>query len=142
MDYYLYESEVLVDRFSENVAWDVTKLSINQSYDFYPSDYNSSNLDSFSFINVCMTLRRKSRFYWLYILIPCLVLNTMGIGIFIFPVGTKEKVSFGWGILLILFVFTLVVHGILPKTSDYVPLLGEHEQYLEHFLQKLLQQYI
>ena len=108
VEYYLYESKVLVGRYSENVAWEVINLTINQDHDYYPSDYNLSQEDGFSVIKVTMDIKRKSRFYWMYILIPCLLLNTLGIGIFIFPVGVKEKVSFGWGILITLFVFTII----------------------------------
>ena len=124
VEYYLYESKVLVDRYSENVAWEVINLTINQDHDYYPSDYNLSQEDGFSVIKVTTDIKRKSRFYWMYILIPCLLLNTLEIGIFIFPVGMKEKVSFGCGILITLFVFTILVHKIISKTSDYVPILA------------------
>ena len=125
VDYYLYVKDVLQDRYTENVAWNLTKATIATDHDYYPSDYNLSESVAYSVVKVTLDLQRKSRFYWLYILIPILILNILGIGIFVFPAGRSEKVGFGWGILLTLFVFTILVHNNIPKTSDYTPVLGK-----------------
>ena len=125
VDYYLYVKDVLQDRYTENVAWNLTKATIVTDHDYYPSDYNLSESVAYSVVKVTLDLKRKSQFYWLYILIPILILNILGIGIFVFPAGRSEKVSFGWGILLTLFVFTILVHNNIPKTSDYTPVLGK-----------------
>lgn len=124
VDYYLLKMETL-SQFTENVAWKVTNVNVTTSHDKYPS-LNPDYVRVYSAVKVTMNLQRKSRYYWLYILIPCLLLNTLGIGIFVFPAGSSEKVSFGWGILLTLFVFTIVIHGNIPKTSDYTPILGKY----------------
>lgn len=88
-------------------------------------NYFPSIGQSFTCVKVTFELRRKPRYFWLNIIIPCLLLNGIGLGVFILPVGSGEKVSFGLGILLTVFVFAILVNEYIPKTSDYTSVLGK-----------------
>lgn len=113
-------SAIIFKRYTENVAWEVLSSNISVEDDYYPS------LDrSFSVMKVTLNLRRKQQFYWMHILIPCLLLNFLGVGIFLFPAGASEKIGFGWGILLTVFVFSILINRNIPKTSDITPVLSK-----------------
>ena len=69
-----------------------------------------------------LSLRRKSMYYVIYIIIPCLTLGVLNLFLFVLPPTSGEKVSLGMTIILAYFVFLLLVEEKLPETSDNVPL--------------------
>ena len=109
-----------LDRYTQSGAWELLDTNITRDVQFYP-DLNMS----YTLIDVTIKLKRKALYYWLNVIIPCLLLNSLGIGLFILPADSGEKVSFGLGILLTVFVFAILVNENIPKTSDYTPVMGK-----------------
>ncbi|KAF6024763.1 CHRNB4 [Bugula neritina] len=119
VNYTLMDTEANLERYTESGAWELLKTSIDREVQFYP-ELNMS----YTLIDITIKLKRKALYYTLNILIPCILLNALGIGLFILPADSGEKVSFGLGILLTVFVFAILVNENIPKTSDYTPVMG------------------
>ncbi|XP_057683232.1 cholinergic receptor, nicotinic, alpha 11 isoform X2 [Corythoichthys intestinalis] len=73
-----------------------------------------------------VTIRRRTLYYALNLLIPCMLLSSMTLLIFVLPADSGEKISLGITVLLSLTVFMLLVAEIMPATSDSVPLIGQY----------------
>ncbi|XP_053717814.1 cholinergic receptor, nicotinic, alpha 11 isoform X2 [Synchiropus splendidus] len=79
-----------------------------------------------------VTIRRRTLYYALNLLIPCVLLSSMTLLIFVLPADSGEKISLGITVLLSLTVFMLLVAEIMPATSDSVPLIVVVLQYHHH----------
>ena len=73
-----------------------------------------------------LTLRRKSLFYTVNVIIPCVGISFLSVLVFYLPSDSGEKVSLSISILLSLTVFFLLLAEIIPSTSITVPLLGKY----------------
>jgi nicotinic acetylcholine receptor len=73
-----------------------------------------------------ITLRRKTLFYTVNLIIPCVGISFLSILVFYLPSDSGEKVSLCISILLSLTVFFLLLVEIIPPTSITVPLLGKY----------------
>ena len=71
-------------------------------------------------------LRRKSLFYTVNVIIPCVGISFLSVLVFYLPSDSGEKVSLSISILLSLTVFFLLLAEIIPPTSLAVPLLGKY----------------
>ena len=75
--------------------------------------------------SIPQVLRRKSLFYTVNVIIPCVGISFLSVLVFYLPSDSGEKVSLSISILLSLTVFFLLLAEIIPPTSKSVPLLGE-----------------
>eukprot|EP00095_Tigriopus_kingsejongensis_P011514 maker-scaffold33_size549341-snap-gene-0.15 protein:Tk11514 transcript:maker-scaffold33_size549341-snap-gene-0.15-mRNA-1 annotation:"nicotinic acetylcholine receptor subunit alpha1" len=73
-----------------------------------------------------LILRRKSLFYTVNVIIPCVGISFLSVLVFYLPSDSGEKVSLSISILLSLTVFFLLLAEIIPPTSKSVPLLGKY----------------
>ncbi|XP_041037663.1 neuronal acetylcholine receptor subunit alpha-7-like isoform X1 [Carcharodon carcharias] len=71
-------------------------------------------------------IRRRTLYYALNLLIPCMLLSCMALLVFLLPAESGEKISLGITVLLCLTVFMLLVAEIMPATSDSIPLIGQY----------------
>ncbi|WAR00949.1 ACH1-like protein [Mya arenaria] len=69
-------------------------------------------------------IRRRTLYYGFNIIIPCLLISSMSLLLFLLPPDAGEKISLGVTILLSLMVFLLLVAETMPPTSDALPLIG------------------
>ncbi|GAA6091571.1 cholinergic receptor, nicotinic, alpha 11 [Tachysurus ichikawai] len=76
-------------------------------------------------VTFVITIRRRTLYYALNLLIPCVLLSSMTLLIFVLPADSGEKISLGITVLLSLTVFMLLVAEIMPATSDSIPLIGD-----------------
>uniref|UniRef100_A0A665UZH1 Neuronal acetylcholine receptor subunit alpha-7-like n=1 Tax=Echeneis naucrates TaxID=173247 RepID=A0A665UZH1_ECHNA len=76
-------------------------------------------------ITFTLVMRRRTLFYGLNLLIPCVVMSTLALFVFLLPAESKEKISLGITVLLSLAVLMLVVADIMPATSGSVPLMAQ-----------------
>lgn len=113
------ETEANLEMYSVSGSWELVATRVTRAVQFYP-DLNMS----YTLIDISIELKRKSLYYWLNVILPCLLLNSLGIGLFILPPDSGEKVGFGLGILLTVFVFAILVNENIPKTSDYTPIIS------------------
>uniref|UniRef100_A0A3Q2YSU6 Neuronal acetylcholine receptor subunit alpha-7-like n=1 Tax=Hippocampus comes TaxID=109280 RepID=A0A3Q2YSU6_HIPCM len=77
-------------------------------------------------VTFVVTLRRRTLYYALNLLIPCVLLSSMTLLVFLLPANSGEKISLGITVLLSLTVFMLMVAEIMPATSDSIPLIGQY----------------
>ncbi|XP_076864250.1 cholinergic receptor, nicotinic, alpha 11 isoform X2 [Brachyhypopomus gauderio] len=77
-------------------------------------------------VTFVVTIRRRTLYYALNLLIPCMLLSSMTLLIFLLPADSGEKISLGITVLLSLTVFMLLVAEIMPATSDSIPLIGQY----------------
>ena len=63
-------------------------------------------------------LRRKSLFYTVNVIIPCVGISFLSVLVFYLPSDSGEKVSLSISILLSLTVFFLLLAGLVTNTSS------------------------
>ena len=73
-----------------------------------------------------ITMRRKTLFYTVNLIIPCVGISFLSVLVFYLPSDSGEKISLCISILLSLTVFFLLLAEIIPPTSLTVPLLGKY----------------
>ncbi|KAB7502802.1 Acetylcholine receptor subunit alpha-like 1 [Armadillidium nasatum] len=104
-----------------SVEWDILKVPAVRNEKFYPCcDEPYPDI----FFNI--TMRRKTLFYTVNLIIPCVGISFLSILVFYLPSDSGEKVSLSISILLSLTVFFLLLAEIIPPTSLAVPLLGKY----------------
>ena len=87
--------------------------------------FSYSTCFSISIFRFSLELKRKSMFYVLNIILPCVMLSVLQLMVFRVPSAAGEKVSLSITLLLSFTVFLLMVSDNMPQTSTSVPLLGE-----------------
>lgn len=70
-------------------------------------------------------IRRRVLYYFLNVIIPCMLLSSLSLTGFLLPPDAGEKVTLGLTVLLAFSVFMLLVAENMPPTSEYVPLIGK-----------------
>ena len=113
-------TKIGLDTYISHGEWTIIRTevtSINMIYRYYMSE-------SFPEVYFTIFIRRKHTFYFMYILLPCLMLSGVLLMIFLLPADSGEKVSLGVSILVAISVFLLLVAGNVPDTSDAIPIIG------------------
>uniref|UniRef100_A0A674M9V8 Uncharacterized protein n=1 Tax=Takifugu rubripes TaxID=31033 RepID=A0A674M9V8_TAKRU len=113
--------EADVSGYMHNGEWDLLEVPGGRHEVFY--DCCAEPYPDVTFV---VTLRRRTLFYALNLLIPCVLLSSMTLLVFLLPANSGEKISLGITVLLSLTVFMLMVAEIMPATSDSVPLIGQY----------------
>ncbi|GFN86573.1 acetylcholine receptor subunit alpha [Plakobranchus ocellatus] len=102
--------------FIENGEWvvqysNVTSRVLNMSNVLTPS------------LEISFMLERKPEFLVLSILLPIVFLSLLNLLVFLIPVDSGEKISFGITVLLALSVFLSIIASMLPRSSKSMPLM-------------------
>lgn len=111
-----------LDAYKESGEWQILSTKAESSDQFYESDPGVP----FPRVRFTICLRRKSMFYTINIITPCITMSLLALLVFYLPPDSGEKVSLGITVLLSFSVFLILVAENVPKTSEYVPLLGEY----------------
>jgi len=106
--------------FYQSVEWDILAVPAQRNVKFYTC-CDEPYLD----ITFNITMRRKTLFYTVNLIIPCMGISFLTVLVFYLPSDSGEKVSLSISILLSLTVFFLLLAEIIPPTSLVVPLLGK-----------------
>lgn len=104
-----------------STEWDVMTVPAVRNEKYYPC-CEEPYPDIFFYLE----LRRKSLFYTVNVIIPCVGISFLSVLVFHLPSDSGEKVSLSISILLSLTVFFLLLAEIIPPTSMSVPLLGKY----------------
>lgn len=104
-----------------SVEWDILRVLAVRNEKFY-----SCCEEPYPDIMFYLTLRRKTLFYVVNLIIPCVGISFLSVLVFYLPSESREKVSLAISILLSLTVFFLLLVEIIPPTSITVPLLGKY----------------
>ncbi|XP_030630769.1 neuronal acetylcholine receptor subunit alpha-7 [Chanos chanos] len=104
-----------------NGEWDLVEVPGRRNEKFYdccPEPYPD--------VTFTVVMRRRTLYYGLNLLIPCVLISTLALLVFLLPADSGEKISLGITVLLSLTVFMLLVAEIMPATSDSVPLIAQY----------------
>ncbi|XP_035438753.1 acetylcholine receptor subunit alpha-like isoform X3 [Spodoptera frugiperda] len=110
-----------LSEFYMSVEWDILEVPAVRNEKFYTC-CDEPYLD----ITFNITMRRKTLFYTVNIIIPCMGISFLTVLTFYLPSDSGEKVTLSISILISLHVFFLLVVEIIPPTSLVVPLLGKY----------------
>ncbi|XP_014911747.1 neuronal acetylcholine receptor subunit alpha-7-like isoform X3 [Poecilia latipinna] len=113
--------EADVSGYMPNGEWDLMEVPGGRNEVFY--DCCAEPYPDVTFV---VTLRRRTLFYALNLLIPCVLLSSMTLLVFLLPANSGEKISLGITVLLSLTVFMLMVAEKMPAPSGSVPLIGQY----------------
>ncbi|KMQ95164.1 acetylcholine receptor subunit beta-like 2 protein [Lasius niger] len=104
-----------------SVEWDILEVPAARNEEYYPCC-----TEPYSDITFNITMRRKTLFYTVNLIIPCVGITFLTVLVFYLPSDSGEKVSLCSSILLSLTVFFLLLAEIIPPTSLAIPLLGKY----------------
>ncbi|XP_046650083.1 acetylcholine receptor subunit alpha-like isoform X1 [Daphnia pulicaria] len=110
-----------LSEFYMSVEWDILEVPAVRSEKFY-----TCCVEPYLDITFNITMRRKTLFYTVNLIIPCMGISFLTILTFYLPSDSGEKVTLSISILISLHVFFLLVVEIIPPTSLVVPLLGKY----------------
>ncbi|KAG1687028.1 Acetylcholine receptor subunit alpha-like [Nymphon striatum] len=117
----LIEFGIDMSEFYTSVEWDILAIPAMR-HEVYYSCCEHPFID----ITFNITMRRKTLFYTVNLIIPCMAISFLTILVFYLPSESGEKVTLSISILLSLTVFFLLLAEIIPPTSLVVPLLGKY----------------
>ncbi|GAB6031877.1 hypothetical protein CHUAL_010273 [Chamberlinius hualienensis] len=104
-----------------SVEWDILEVPAIRHTKFY-----TCCLEPYVDITFRISMRRKTLFYTVNLIIPCMFISFLTVLVFYLPSDSGEKVTLSISILLSLTVFFLLLAEIIPPTSIAVPLLGKY----------------
>ncbi|VEL08652.1 unnamed protein product [Protopolystoma xenopodis] len=104
-----------------DVEWDLLDVSALRNIEYYAC-CKEPYLD----IKYFVVLRRRTLFYGINLICPCLAISLLTVLVFYLPAGSGEKMSLSISILISLTVFFLLIFEISPPTSIVVPLIVKY----------------
>ncbi|CAM9321256.1 unnamed protein product [Lampetra planeri] len=107
--------------YTANGEWDLLEVPGQRNERMY-----ECCLEPYPDVTFTIVMRRRTLFYGVNLLIPCILISTLALLVFLLPADSGEKVSLGITVLLALTVFMLLVAEIMPATSDSVPLIAKY----------------
>ncbi|XP_033634497.1 neuronal acetylcholine receptor subunit alpha-7-like [Asterias rubens] len=113
------ENNEYTSSMSENGEWEMLGMWATRRVDpfegtFYPT------------VTFHLHIRRRSLYYFVNVLIPCVLISMLTVLSFSLPPESGEKLSFGVTILLSLTVFMMIVAASMPETSFVIPLIAKY----------------
>ncbi|XP_026220480.1 neuronal acetylcholine receptor subunit alpha-7 isoform X1 [Anabas testudineus] len=113
--------EADVTGYIANGEWDLVEVPGRRNERFY-----DCCKEPYPDVTFTVVMRRRTLYYGLNLLIPCVLISTLALLVFLLPADSGEKISLGITVLLSLTVFMLLVAEIMPATSDSVPLIAQY----------------
>ncbi|XP_052796737.1 acetylcholine receptor subunit alpha-type acr-16-like isoform X3 [Mya arenaria] len=111
--------EVDLSNFVDNGEWTLVETRVKRNVIFYPCCP-----EPFPDVTFYIQLRRRVLYYFLNVIIPCMLLSALTLTGFCLPPESGEKVTLGLTVLLAFSVFMLLIAENMPPTSEFVPLIG------------------
>lgn len=105
----------------QSVEWDVLEIPAQKNIKYY-----DCCPDSYLDVYFNITIRRKTLFYTVNLIIPCVNISFLSVLVFYLPSDSGEKLTLGISILVALLVFYLLLIDLIPPTSLVIPLLGKY----------------
>ncbi|ESO11890.1 hypothetical protein HELRODRAFT_71773, partial [Helobdella robusta] len=121
LDWYEGQDQVDLSDYVSSGTWDIIKCpgEYNHTYDLVEK-HSKAQITFFLYI------RRKTLFYTVNLIIPCVLISFLSVCVFYLPADAGEKMTMCISILLALVVFLLLVCKILPPTSLTIPLIAKY----------------
>ena len=105
----------------QSVEWDVLSVPAQKNIKFY-----DCCAEPYFDIYFNITIRRKTLFYTVNLIVPCVNISFLSVLVFYLPSDSGEKLTLGISILVALLVFYLLLIELIPPTSLVIPLLGKY----------------
>ena len=110
-----------MDDYYRSFVWDVMAVPARRNVVIYPCCR-----ESYPDVTFKVQIRRKTLFYTVNLIIPCVAISFLTVLVFYLPSDSGEKVTLCISILLSLTVFFLLLSDLIPPTSLVVPLIGKY----------------
>nr|CAD7442247.1 unnamed protein product [Timema bartmani] len=104
-----------------SVEWDILGVPAERHEKYYPCC-----VEPYPDIFFNITLRRKTLFYTVNLIVPCVGISYLSVLVFYLPADSGEKIALCISILLSQTMFFLLISEIIPSTSLALPLLGKY----------------
>ena len=115
------EQGVGLDDYYKSTEWDLLSVAAKKYLKYYPCCS-----EPFPDIKFNITIRRKTLFYTVNLILPCVAICSVTLLVFYIPANSGEKITMGITILNSLNIFLLLVAEINPPTSLATPLIGKY----------------
>ncbi|CAF0709115.1 unnamed protein product [Brachionus calyciflorus] len=112
-------SRAQLDSYIKNGEWyleDVTSYSKSISYECCPT--------KFPFVMFVIHIRRRTLYFIINLIFPCLLISFMSILGFSLPPDSGEKIGLEITTLLSIIMFSQIITGIIPESSLSIPKIG------------------
>ena len=103
--------------YAKNGEWELTNTT---AFNIIPDGTMDGNY--FTAVIFQITLTRRSLYYVLNLIVPCMLLSLLSGLAFLVPVDAGEKISLIITLLLSFTVFLMVIADRIPRTSISTPL--------------------
>ncbi|XP_062256334.1 neuronal acetylcholine receptor subunit alpha-7a [Platichthys flesus] len=110
-----------ITHYTPNGEWDLIEVTGKRNDIVY-----ECCAEPYPDITFTLVLQRRTLYYGLNLLIPCVLISTMALLVFLLPADSGEKITLGITVLLSLTVLMLLVAEIMPPTSISVPLIAQY----------------
>lgn len=107
--------------FYPSVEWDLLSVPAKKNEKYY-----TCCSEPYPDITFNITMQRKTLFFTINLIIPCVAISFLTILVFYIPSQSSQKIALCISILLSLTVFFLLLAEIIPPTSLVVPLIGKY----------------
>jgi len=121
LDWYEGQEKVDLSDYVNSGTWDIIACPGFINYTFDDAEGHHKALITFT-----LRIRRKTLFYTVNLIIPCVLISFLSVCVFYLPADAGEKMTMCISILLALVVFLLLVSKILPPTSITIPLIAKY----------------
>ncbi|GFR71199.1 neuronal acetylcholine receptor subunit alpha-10, partial [Elysia marginata] len=108
-----------LSNYVDNGEWELLGTKVIRRVKFY-----TCCPEPFIDVTFYIMIRRRVLYYFLNVIIPCMMLSSLSLTGFLLPPESGEKVTLGLTVLLAFSVFMLLVAENMPPTSEYIPLIG------------------
>jgi len=112
LDWYEGQEKVDLSDYVNSGTWDIIDCPGFINYTFDDMEGHHKALITFT-----LYIRRKTLFYTVNLIIPCVLISFLSVCVFYLPADAGEKMTMCISILLALVVFLLLVSKILPLES-------------------------
>ncbi|VDO75432.1 unnamed protein product [Heligmosomoides polygyrus] len=121
-EYQYLEKGMDLSGFYQSLEWDLMSLTSQRHEQLYPG---CCGQDFYIDVTFDISLRRKTLFYTVNLVIPCMLIAILTTFVFYIP-PIEHKMTFSISILVSLTVFYLVLIELIPPTSLVIPLIGRY----------------
>ncbi|KAK5978338.1 Acetylcholine receptor subunit alpha-type 8, partial [Trichostrongylus colubriformis] len=118
-EYQYLEKGMDLSGFYQSLEWDLMSLTSQRHEQLYPG---CCGQDFYIDVTFDIALRRKTLFYTVNLVIPCMLIAILTTFVFYIP-PIEHKMTFSISILVSLTVFYLVLIELIPPTSLVIPLI-------------------
>ena len=106
----------------DNGEWELIHVKVERNVIYY-----NCCVEPFPDVTFFIHLRRRVKYYFMNIIIPCIILSFLCISGFLLPPESGEKITLGLSVLLTITVFMLMVADKMPSTSESISVISKYK---------------